>query len=164
MSVCFVSVASSVLSAPEIFQRKMTETLQGIGHLIDQSGIQPDSDKVEAIRQLSPPAGVQELKRILGMVNYLGRYIPDVSAVGPPLYELLKNKNTWTWSFWKHQGAADNCTSTHLLGREQAHCCVGGRKWLWIGGVYSFNSMGSSGNLWHIVPGASLEQKHTPTP
>ncbi len=32
------------------------------------------------------------------MVNYLGRYIPNLSTVGQPLYELLKNKNTWTWS------------------------------------------------------------------
>lgn len=46
--------------------------LRFLGHLIDQSGILPDPDMVEAIRQVSPPADVQELKRILGMVNYLG--------------------------------------------------------------------------------------------
>lgn len=32
------------------------------------------------------------------MVNYLGRYILNLSTVGQPLYELLKNKNAWTWS------------------------------------------------------------------
>lgn len=31
------------------------------------------------------------------MVNYLGIYIPNLSTVGQPLYELLKNKNAWTW-------------------------------------------------------------------
>ncbi|KAL2089324.1 hypothetical protein ACEWY4_014012 [Coilia grayii] len=31
------------------------------------------------------------------MVNYLGRYIPNLSTVGQPLYEFLKNKNIWTW-------------------------------------------------------------------
>ena len=72
--------------------------LRFLGHLFDRTGIRPDPDKVEAIRQLPPPADVQELKRILGMVNYLGRYIPNLSTVGQPLYELLKrNKNTWTW-------------------------------------------------------------------
>ncbi|KAL6491496.1 hypothetical protein MHYP_G00018410 [Metynnis hypsauchen] len=147
----FKRLPFGITSAPEIFQRKMKETLQRLegvevfmddilvhgatveehdhrlekvmqrielagmklnrekcsirqnqlrflGHLIDQSGIRPDPEKVEAIRQLSPPTDVQELKRILGMVNYLGRYIPNLSTVGQPLYELLKrNKNTWTW-------------------------------------------------------------------
>ena len=72
--------------------------LRFLGHLIDRSGIRPDPDKVKAIRQLSPPADVQELRRILGMVNYLGRYIPRLSTVGQPLYELLRDKNSWTWS------------------------------------------------------------------
>lgn len=147
----FKRLPFGITSAPEIFQRKMMETLQGLegvevfmddilvygatkeehdgrlekvmqrietaglklnrekcsirqsqlrflGHLIDRSGIRPDPDKVKAIRQLSPPADVQELRRILGMVNYLGRYIPGLSTVGQPLYELLKDKNSWTWS------------------------------------------------------------------
>lgn len=71
--------------------------LRFLGHLIDKDGIRPDPDKVEAIQQLPPPSNVQELKRILGMVNYLGRYIPNLSTVGQPLYELLKDKNIWTW-------------------------------------------------------------------
>ena len=71
--------------------------LRFLGHLIDQSGVKPDPDKVEAIRQLPPPENVQELKRVLGMVNYLGRFVPALATVGQPLYELLKSKNIWTW-------------------------------------------------------------------
>lgn len=70
--------------------------LRFLVHLIDRSWIRPNPDKVEAIRQLSPPTNVQELKRVLGMVNYLGTYIPNLSTVGQPLYELLKGKNAWT--------------------------------------------------------------------
>lgn len=57
-----------------------------------QSGVWPDPDKVEAIRQLSPPANVQKRSRVLGMMNYLERYIPNLSTVGQPPYKLLKNK------------------------------------------------------------------------
>lgn len=32
------------------------------------------------------------------MINYLGRFIPNLSTVGQPLYELLKNKTAWSWS------------------------------------------------------------------
>lgn len=70
----------------------MWRQLQFLGHIIDQSGSQPDTDKVGAIWQLSPPADVQEL--ILGMMNYLGRYGPNSSTVGQSLYEHLKN--AWT--------------------------------------------------------------------
>lgn len=53
--------------------------------------------KVGAIQQLPLPRHVQELKRVLGMVNYLRRFVPALATVGQPLYELLKRKNTWIW-------------------------------------------------------------------
>lgn len=34
---------------------------------------------------------------MLGMLNYLGKYIPAFATVGQPLYELLETKNAWTW-------------------------------------------------------------------
>lgn len=61
--------------------------------------MRPDNpDKVDAFRQLSPPQNVQELKRVLGMVNYLGRFIPNLSTVSQPLYELLRHKSLWMWT------------------------------------------------------------------
>lgn len=76
--------------------------------LINWSVFRPDPNKVDAILQLPPTTDVQELERILGMVNYLGRYIPKLSTVGQPLYELLKNKNAWTWSH-AQQAALPDC-------------------------------------------------------
>lgn len=71
--------------------------LRFLGHLIDHSGVRPDPEKVGAISQLPPSQNVQDLKRVLGMVNYLGKYIPALATVGQPMYELLKTKNAWTW-------------------------------------------------------------------
>lgn len=48
-----------------------------------------DPDKVEAILQLLPPANVQEVTPGK-LVNYLGKYIPNISTVGQPLYKVLK--------------------------------------------------------------------------
>lgn len=31
------------------------------------------------------------------MVNYLGKYFPNLSTVGQPLHELLRSKTEWTW-------------------------------------------------------------------
>uniref|UniRef100_A0A8C7X6F1 ribonuclease H n=1 Tax=Oryzias sinensis TaxID=183150 RepID=A0A8C7X6F1_9TELE len=157
---CFKRLPFGITSAPEIFQRKMLETLEGLegvevfmddilvhgatmeehdarlervlrridsaglklnkekcslrqnqlrflGHLIDKSGVRPDPEKVEAINQLTPPQNVQELKRVLGMVNYLGKYIPSLATVGQPLFDLLRTKNAWTWGA-SQQSAFDN--------------------------------------------------------
>uniref|UniRef100_A0A3B3I785 Gypsy retrotransposon integrase-like protein 1 n=1 Tax=Oryzias latipes TaxID=8090 RepID=A0A3B3I785_ORYLA len=157
---CFKRLPFGITSAPEIFQRKMLETLEGLegvevfmddilvhgatmeehdarlervlrridsaglklnkekcslrqsqlrflGHLIDKSGVRPDPEKVEAINQLTPPQNVQELKRVLGMVNYLGKYIPSLATVGQPLFDLLRTKNAWTWGP-SQQSAFDN--------------------------------------------------------
>lgn len=69
--------------------------LRFLAQLINETGVQPDPEKVDAIRQLPPPQNVQELKRVLGMVNYLGRFIPNLSTVSQPLYGLLRQKSLW---------------------------------------------------------------------
>ncbi|KAL6482004.1 hypothetical protein MHYP_G00100840 [Metynnis hypsauchen] len=139
-----------ITSAPEIFQRKMVETLTGLegielfmddilvhgeseeihdqclakalkvieasglklnehkckfrqtqvrflGHVIDKAGVRPDPDKVAGIENFPQPNNVTELKRFLGMVNYLAKYVPELSTVVEPLYALLKGKMEWTW-------------------------------------------------------------------
>lgn len=58
-------------------------------NLIDPSGVRLDPEELEAIRQLSPPDNVQELKRVLGMVKYLRNYILKLYTVRQPLHELL---------------------------------------------------------------------------
>lgn len=72
--------------------------LNYLGHCIDEHGIRPDEAKVKAITDLEPPSNVSDLRRILGMIHYLGRYLPNLSWVTKPLNELLKNDAVWAWS------------------------------------------------------------------
>ena len=44
-----------------------------LGHIISENGVRPDSSKVEVIAKMPEPADVTELRRYIGMVNYLGR-------------------------------------------------------------------------------------------
>lgn len=71
--------------------------LHYLGHCIDEHGIRPDKAKVNAITELEPPKNVSDLRRILGMIHYLGRYLPNLSEVTKPLSDLLKSDVTWTW-------------------------------------------------------------------
>ncbi|KAJ8418705.1 hypothetical protein AAFF_G00002040 [Aldrovandia affinis] len=59
--------------------------LHYFGHCINKHGIRPDEVKVKAITQMQPPKDITDLRRILGMIHYLGRYLPNLSEVMRPL-------------------------------------------------------------------------------
>ncbi len=71
--------------------------LRYLGHVIDKEGIRPDTTKIEAITHLEKPKNISELRRMLGMIHYLGRYVPHLSDVIRPLNELLKRDTVWYW-------------------------------------------------------------------
>lgn len=77
-----------------------------VGHWVIYSAIL-EPEKVKVIHQFLPHCNVQELKTFLGMVNYLGSYIPVLSTVGQPLYEMLMSKSIWTWGH-PPQSASEN--------------------------------------------------------
>ncbi|KAK2709399.1 hypothetical protein QYM36_013157 [Artemia franciscana] len=57
------------------------------GHVISSEGMQPDPDKIRAINNMPSPSCREELQTLLGMINYLAKYIPSLST---------KNKNSVT--------------------------------------------------------------------
>lgn len=46
---------------------------------------------------MSNPTNVKELKTLLGMVNYLAKFIPNLSNVSAPLRILEKRGVEWHW-------------------------------------------------------------------
>lgn len=114
-----------VSSAPAIFQAVMEHILQGLKRVIcrvddilvneksvpehlqlldevsrrlDAQGIHPLPEKVEAIRNAPVPADVSQLKSYLGLLNYYAKFIPNMSTVLKPLYDLLQKNSPWVWS------------------------------------------------------------------
>ena len=75
-----------------------------LGHIINSEGCRPDDSKIEAIKNLPEPKDVAELRRYLGMVNFLGRYLPHLSTVLKPINDLLCKETAWTWGP-KHSAA-----------------------------------------------------------
>ena len=41
---------------------------------------------------------VEELRQVLGLINYVGRFLPDLSTILHPITDLLKRENDWVWS------------------------------------------------------------------
>ena len=73
------------------------DTIKFLGHMILQEGIKVDLAKVEAITNLPRPTNIQELRRLLGMVNHIGKFAPNLADTIKPLRDLLKKENLWTW-------------------------------------------------------------------
>ena len=68
-----------------------------LGQLVDETGVKPDPDKVQAIKAMKPPSNISELRRFLGMVNQLSKFSPSLADKTKPLRDLLSTKNQWMW-------------------------------------------------------------------
>ena len=65
-------------------------------HEIDENGIKPNEEKVEAILKLNPPENTKELKSILGAIQYMAKFLlPKLSEKTDRLRKLLKKNETW---------------------------------------------------------------------
>ena len=146
----FKRLAMGISVAPEIFQRKMTELLDGLpgvecflddivvsggseeehdknqkcaldvikqsglkineekcafrqkqieflGHITSAEGVQINPEKIKANLNMDRPSDVQELRRLLGMINFLARFLPRLQGVIQPLTLLLSTKNALVW-------------------------------------------------------------------
>ena len=73
------------------------EKIKFYGAICGQDGVQSDPGKVSALKQMSSPTNCQELQTFLGLENYMGPFIPNVSTLTAPLRELLKEDNHFKW-------------------------------------------------------------------
>ena len=67
------------------------------GCLSDANGVHLDPGKVYTVHALLAPTNVTELQEFLGLVKYLGPFIPFLSTLTAPLHELLKDTD-FTWN------------------------------------------------------------------
>ena len=68
-----------------------------IGHILTPEGLKPDPHKVEAIVGMPDPTDVQSLRRFLGMVNYLAKFLPRLSEETEVLRKLTEKDAEWCW-------------------------------------------------------------------
>ena len=70
-----------------------------LGHTISADGVAPDKEKVRAISEMPPPDDKKGVERLLGVVNYVGKFIPDMATVTKPIRDLLRKDVQFNWSF-----------------------------------------------------------------
>ncbi|KAL2088270.1 hypothetical protein ACEWY4_015169 [Coilia grayii] len=85
----------------------MKSSVSYLGHVIDAMGIHPMKEKTDAIQRAAVPKNVTELRSFLALLNYYGKFIPNLSTMIQPMTALLHKDVTWEWSE-KCQGAFDS--------------------------------------------------------
>ncbi|XP_062526842.1 uncharacterized protein K02A2.6 [Bombyx mori] len=80
-----------------IFEAKRIKFL---GHIVSAKGLEADPEKVKAIEFMKTPQNKKELQRILGMITYLNKYIPNMSELTNPLRDLLHKDTSFNWEFY----------------------------------------------------------------
>ncbi|VDI62351.1 Hypothetical predicted protein [Mytilus galloprovincialis] len=67
------------------------------GVTFSKEGISPDPKKVSAIKDMSPPKNVPELRSFLGMTTYSSRFIQNYATLCEPLRRLTRQDTNWNW-------------------------------------------------------------------
>ena len=65
-----------------------------LGDIVTADGFKHDPDKIKAIIDMPEPQNKQDLQRLLGMVNYLSQYIPNMPEITSPLRAVAEEKHT----------------------------------------------------------------------
>ena len=68
-----------------------------MGDMFTSEGLKVDPDKVQAISDFPNPKNKSELQRLLGMITFVGNFIPNLSVLTDPLRQLLKKNIEWIW-------------------------------------------------------------------
>ena len=73
-------------------------TVRFLGQKLSKEGISMDESKIEAIANMTPPSNVPELRRFLGIVNQVSKFVPHLAYKTEPLRVLLKKNVLFKWS------------------------------------------------------------------
>ena len=60
-----------------------------LGFIVSERGIEVDLDKVKVIQNLLPPRTQKEVRAFLGRLNYISRFISQMTAKCDPIFKLL---------------------------------------------------------------------------
>ena len=96
------NLLSTLHNAGLVINRMKSQFMQThmnfLGHKLSGEGIQPTSEKVEAIRTFPQPKTVRQVIRFLGMLNFYRRFLPNTSELQKPLVNLTCKKVEFFWS------------------------------------------------------------------
>jgi hypothetical protein len=72
--------------------------IQFLGCFLGKDGVRADPENIEAISQWPVPTSQRDLRKWLGLANYLHKYSENYAELARPLTNLLKKEADWSWT------------------------------------------------------------------
>ncbi|WRX13925.1 Integrase [Theobroma cacao] len=69
-----------------------------LGFIVSEKGIEVDPDKIRAIQELPPPKTQKEVRGFLGRLNYIARFISQLTCKCDPIFKLLRKRDPGEWN------------------------------------------------------------------
>ena len=69
-----------------------------LGHTITVGGFSPNSDKVAALTKMPMPENKKQTRSLLGVINYYGKFLANLSRRVRPMNALLKQGTTFNFT------------------------------------------------------------------
>ena len=74
------------------------EEVAFMGHILTANGVKIDPEKVRAIVEMPVPTTIEDVQRLNGFVNYLAKFLPQLSTIMGPIRELTRKNTSSQWS------------------------------------------------------------------
>jgi len=69
-----------------------------LGFIVCQQGVEVDPDKMRAILKMPHPYTEKEVRGFLGRLNYIARFISQLTATCEPIFKLLHKSQAVKWN------------------------------------------------------------------
>ncbi|GBG83861.1 hypothetical protein CBR_g37658 [Chara braunii] len=73
-------------------------TISFLGHVVTDKGLQPEPQKVVAVRDAPMPTTITQVRAFLGLASYYRRFIKGFAAIAGPLTNLLRKDQRLIWT------------------------------------------------------------------
>ena len=68
-------------------------SLKFLGHIVSETGISPDEEKIAKVKNWPKPENIEELRSFLGFANYYRRFIKGYAEFTAPLEKMMKQSS-----------------------------------------------------------------------
>lgn len=68
-----------------------------MSHRVDRYGVRTSPEKVKGIQNMPRPGNLKQVESLMGMVNYYGKFIENLSTIAAPLNSLRRKEVEFDW-------------------------------------------------------------------